>query len=156
MLKSQGGGDPLKEEAHFREVTGFDVQPFSGEVRGETVDLAIPGRGLDFVWARTYQSGPRQTQGSTFGERWTHSYDVNIQPLGGGIVIHDGTGRADTFKLQSNGVYTCPEFFREGTLSNNVFRLTFADTGYWEFNPARHLGRRWQARIRSWIATAIP
>src|SRR5205085_2598183 len=30
---------------------------------------------------------------------------------------------------------TCPEFFSEGTLSNNVFKLTFADTGYWEFNP---------------------
>src|SRR5205085_4623738 len=36
---------------------------------------------------------------------------------------------------QANGVYTCPEFFCEGTLSAGVFRLTFADTGYWEFNP---------------------
>ena len=60
---------------------------------------------------------------------------MNIQPVGGDIVVRNGTGRADTFKPNTSGVYTCPEFFSEGTLVNNVFKLTFADTGYWEFNP---------------------
>jgi len=34
--------------------------------------------------------------------------------------VNDGTRPGDTFKLQTNGVYTCPEFFREGTLSNGI------------------------------------
>ena len=110
-----------------------EVMAFSGEVQQQVVDLAVPGRGLDFIWARTYRS--RTTANSSFGTRWTCSYDVRLQPLGGDIVIHDGTGRADTYFLQTNSTYACPGFFREGTLSNGVFRLVFADGGIWEFNP---------------------
>ena len=121
-----------KETAH--RAKRASVRAFSGEVQLQAVDLEVEGRGLDFVWARTYRS--RQTQGATFGERWTHSYDVHCAQDGsGGMVVFDGTGRRDTFKSNANGVYTCPEFFREGTLSNQVFRLTFADAGYWEFKP---------------------
>ena len=99
----------------------------------QALDLVIPGRGLDFVWARTYNSRIGRTGASANG--WTFSYDVNIQPVGGAIVVRNGTGRADTFTPNTSGVYTCPEFFSEGTLVGNVFKLTFADTGYWEFNP---------------------
>ena len=106
---------------------------FSGEVQQQVVDLAVEGRGLDFVWARTHRL--RQTQSSSFGERWTHSYDAHVQPLGGDILVYDGAGRQDTFSLQTNGTFTCPQFFSEGTLTGGVFRLTFADTGFWEFNP---------------------
>lgn len=112
---------------------GFGVEPFSGEVQGCDVDLAIPGRSLDFIWARTYHSRLGRSGAATNG--WTFSYDLNIQPLGGDILIHNGTGRADTFKPDTNGVYTCPEFFCEGVISNNTFTLTFANTGRWVFNP---------------------
>ena len=117
----------------FRSGAGGGVVPFSGEVQMCELDLVIPGRGLDFIWARTYHSRIGRTGTSMNG--WTFSYDVRLQPYGGGIVIHNGTGRADTFTAGTNGVYTCPEFFSEGTLTGGVFRLTFADTGYWEFNP---------------------
>ncbi|MDQ6630890.1 MAG: DUF6531 domain-containing protein, partial [Verrucomicrobiota bacterium] len=111
-----------------------NVNPFSGEVQQQVVDLAVEGRGLDFIWARTYHS--RLGRLDTAASGWTFSYDVRcFQNSLGGIDVYDGAGRKDTFKLQTNGTYTCPEFFREGTFSNNVFRLTFADTGYWEFNP---------------------
>jgi len=128
------------DEAGSRAAGGEDcddtdpsVMPFSGEVQACAMDMRIPGRGLDFIWARTYRS--RTAANSSFGARWSCSYDINVQPLGGDVVIHDGTGRADTYFLQTNGTYACPGFFREGTLSNNVFRLTFADGGLWEFNP---------------------
>ena len=110
------------------------VDPFSGEVQACAVDLAIPGRELDFVWARTYHSRLGRTGASANG--WTFSYDVSCaQNSSGGIDVYDGTGRKDTFKLGTNGVYTCPELFREGALSNTTFTLTFADTGRWVFNP---------------------
>jgi YD repeat-containing protein len=107
------------------------VSLFSGDVQQQVVDLAIEGRGLDFVWARTYHSRIGRTGSSTNG--WTFSYDVSIQLIGEDVLIRNGTGRADRYIAQTNGVYTCPEFFCEGTLVANVFRLTFADTGYWEF-----------------------
>jgi YD repeat-containing protein len=110
-----------------------DVSLFSGDVQECVVDMAVPGRGLDFVWARTYHSRLGRTGSATNG--WTFSYDLHVQPLGGDLLVHNGTGRADRYVLQTNGVYTCPEFFCEGTLNANVFRLTFADTGYWEFKP---------------------
>ena len=110
------------------------VMPFSGEVQECDVDMVIPGLDLDFVWARTYHSRIGRFGSATNG--WTFSYDVRCaQNSSGGLDVYDGTGRKDTFTLGTNGVYTCPEFFREGTLSNNTFTLTFADTGRWVFNP---------------------
>jgi YD repeat-containing protein len=110
------------------------VMPFSGEVQEGDADLAIPGRGLDFVWARKYHSRIGRFGSATNG--WTFSYDVRCaQNASGGMDTYDGTGRKDTFTQGTNGVYTCPEFFREGTLSNNTFTLTFADTGRWVFSP---------------------
>ena len=109
------------------------VQPFSGEVQLAGVDFAIPGRGLDFIWARTYRS--RTSHAATvLGNRWSHSYDVSVEQDPSGIAVNDGTGRRDVYFPGTNGVYSRPEFFNEGTLSNNTFTLTFPDTGKWVFN----------------------
>jgi phage tail-like protein len=119
-----------KEPAHL-EVPNLIA--FSGELQSSAVDLAIPGRGLDFIFARTYRS--RTGSATVLGNGWDFSYNLSIQPLGGDIVLHSGNGRDDTLFHQTNGTYVADGFFREGTLANNVFRLTFADSGYWEFNP---------------------
>ncbi len=113
----------------------MSIMPLSGEVQAQVVDLTIEGRGLDFVWARTYRS--RAGHLITFDDnRWSFSYNVSCaQNSSGGMDVLDGTGRKDTFTADTNGVYTCPQLFREGTLSNSVFKLTFADSGYWDFNP---------------------
>ena len=109
------------------------VHPFSGEVRVSDADMIIPGRVLDFVWARTYRS--RTGTNTTMGQRWSHSYDIHVEQNSGGILRSDGTGRRDLFTLSTNGVYSLNEFFEEGTISNNAFTLTFPDTGKWVFNP---------------------
>ena len=107
----------------------------SGEVQSQATDLAIPGQGLAFGWTRTYRS--RTGEGTPQGNRWTHCYDVRCVPEPGdtAVWIYDGTGRKDHYERQPDGSYTCPEFFREGTFTGGVFRLIFADTGFWEFNP---------------------
>lgn len=129
VLKSSSGG--LDDDCDG----AADVALFSGEVRVQATDLAVPGQGLDFVWTRTYRS--RTGAPTSQGNRWSHSYDVRAVQNGDTVSLSDGTGRKDIFRRQANGTYACPEFFREGTLdaTTGVFRLTFADTGYWEFNP---------------------
>ena len=103
----------------------------SGEVEEQTTDLFLPGRGLDFAWTRTYRSrtGPNSPQ----GQRWTHCYDVGCAASGSDIVVYDGTGRRDLYRSQPGGIYSCPGFFREGAFTGGVFRLTFANAGFWEF-----------------------
>lgn len=113
---------------------GDEVLVHSGETRRTEVDLCIKGRGMDFIWARCYRSrhGPDSEQGN----RWVFSYDVRIQPVGAHVRVFDGSGRSDVFLQQSDGSYAADQFFREGRFdSNGVFRLTFADTGFWEFIP---------------------
>jgi len=105
----------------------------SGEIQQQVADLVVPGRGLDFIWVRTYRS--RTGEDSPQGTRWSHSYDVRCVQENGVVHLFDGTGRKDTFRQQADGAYTCPGIFREGTLTDGTFRLTFADTGFWEFNP---------------------
>lgn len=106
----------------------------SGEVEVRAVDLAAPGRGLDFVWQRTYRSrtGPSN---STMGVRWSHSYDVWCVTSATEVVVFDGTGRKDKLTRQPDGSFTAPGYFREAVMTNAGLRLTFADGGYWEFAP---------------------
>jgi YD repeat-containing protein len=119
------------DERHLRDKV--DAVLFSGEVQVGEADMVIPGRGLDFVWARTYRSRTAARQGMTYG--WTCSYDVSVSQTTDGIAVFDGTGRSDVYHLGADGVYTRNEFFNEGRLVKNVFTLTFPDTGKWIFNP---------------------
>ncbi len=131
---ARGHGHVTVLKGHDQDCDGdVDIRLHSGELQQQITDLSLPGRGLDFVWTRTYRSrtGPDSPQGT----RWTHGYDVRCAQSGADVAITDGTGRTDTFRLQSDGTYTCPGFFREGSFTGGVFRLTFADTGFWEFRP---------------------
>ena len=105
----------------------------SGEVEADEVDLFIPGVGLDFIWGRRYRSrsGPNTEQGN----RWDFSYNVRVQQVAGGMEVRDGMGRADVFRQDADGLFGRDEHFSVGTITGLVFRLTFADTGYWEFQP---------------------
>jgi len=136
---SPGGGHVTVLKAHADNDSDDDgygdlsLRLHSGEIQQQVADLAVAGRGLDFAWVRSYRS--RTGVDSPQGTRWSHSYDVRCEQNGAEISLFDGTGRRDTLRLQADGSYTCPGLFREGTFSGNTFRLTFADTGFWEFNP---------------------
>jgi len=109
----------------------FSVRPSTGELTCTGVDLAVPGRGPAFIWARTYRSkaGPSTAQ----GEGWDFSYNISATQSGGDVVVRDGEGRTDTFFNQGDGTWSRAEFFRQGTMSGQVFTLMFADKGTWRF-----------------------
>ncbi|HVS19205.1 MAG TPA: DUF6531 domain-containing protein, partial [Planctomycetota bacterium] len=109
-----------------------NVYLHSGEFHLQQRDLVIPGRGLDFVWARTYRSriGPDTGQGNG----WDFSYNLSIEPQGSAIRLHDGGGRSDIYLPQTDGSYAAEEFFRSGSFNpDGTFTLLFADQGTWTF-----------------------
>lgn len=111
-----------------------NVYLHSGELHLQEVDLVIPGRGLDFVWARTYRSriGPDSAQGNG----WDFSYNLWIEMAGNAVRVMDGNGRSDRYLLQPDGSYAARQFFREGRFQpDGTFKLLFADQGTWTFFP---------------------
>lgn len=121
-------------------VSTEQVLPHSGEMLVSAVDLRIPGRGIDFVWQRTYRSrtGPKDAS-SGLGFGWDHSYNIKIrraEPSNPGvrdIVLSDGATRQD--RLIYNGTnFTAPELFVEGIEApTNVLTLTFPNKSQWKF-----------------------
>lgn len=112
---------------------GSGVYAFSGEFHHSEIDLVIPGRGLDFIWARKYRSriGPDTAQSSG----WDFSYNIQIEACGPNVILHDGNSRQDLLRRQPDGTYSTDQLFEEGTFSNGVFILQFADKGTWQFFP---------------------
>ncbi len=130
-------GAPLKmkaKEKANRTKCGSNLRlTSSGQIQVYQEDLVLEGRGLDFVWGRTYLS--RTGTNTAQGARWSSSYDIRCATNGVDMDVFDGAGRKDTFRLRTNGLYACDGMFREGVITGGAFRLTFADTGFWEFNP---------------------
>ncbi len=128
--------DAVADQLPFNNWPGeIDVTPFTAEVQVRVIDMSVPGRGIDFVFARTYRS---QTGIATpMGNGWDHSYNIFVQQLGGDIVVHSGDGRADRYVAGSNGVYSAVGFFNEGQLSDpndfQHFTLKFPNGGMWTF-----------------------
>ena len=117
---------------------------FSGELFETPVDLRIRGRGLDFIWARTYRS--RFGLDTVQGNGWDFSYNVSLRQSGPNITVLEGNARTDLYLLQPNGTWTIKEAFR--TLSQNMngsYTMTFADTGRWDFHPFD--GSPWEGRL---------
>lgn len=114
-----------------------DVYLFSGEAHASAVDLHIPGRGIDFVWARKYRSrvGPDTPQ----GVGWDHGYNVRVESSGGDLLLHDGNTRVDRYHAVQGpqGVTWCAaEFFREiNQEADGSFTCRLAGRGAWRFHP---------------------
>lgn len=112
------------------------VNLFSGEVVHREVDLRIPSRGFDFVWERTHRSRMHGSS-SEFGHGWVHSYDVSIQEVEGGLLLRDGSGRADLLTANALGEYTADGLFATGAFAGDgAFVLVFGNLGTWTFIPA--------------------
>ncbi len=122
------------------------VNLFSGEFYEAVTDLRIPGRGLDFVWARHYRS--RYGQNSDIGNGWDFSYNIRIEMFDVHVRVHDGHGRQDIYLLQPDGTYSRRELFNRGAFNpDGTFTLTFPDMGIWNFRELN--GSQAQGKIAS-------
>ena len=138
-ININGGKVIVDQNAQVNDDADGDGWPvnelFSGEVQLQVTDMAIPGRGLDFIFARTYRSRTDAFSSGVMGSGWTHSCDIFATQTNGGVAVADGTGRNDIYFLGTNGLYSRDQFFNSGSMSNGAFVLTFPDTSQWVFNP---------------------
>jgi len=108
---------------------GAGVHLFSGELFRHEVDLVIPGRGIDFVWARTYRSQQGRFN-SAIGHRWGHSYDIYLRSSGADVILHDGAlAREDVYTAQPANSWHNPEFFRSIVRNPNQSYTVFLPDG---------------------------
>ncbi|MCP4143020.1 MAG: hypothetical protein GY755_22480, partial [Chloroflexi bacterium] len=69
----------------------------SGEFVTGGVDMSIPGRGFDFLLARTYHS--QSLYSGVLGWGWDHNYNKRLLEMyGGDVIYYDGSGRRERFK----------------------------------------------------------
>jgi YD repeat-containing protein len=109
----------------------------SGELQFEEVDLALPGRGLDFAWTRTYRSRAETTTAQ--GAGWDFSFNVSATPQPDGtVVLRPGNGRADTFYPNGTNGWTRDEYFlviHDVDQDGSPDEVIFPDTGKWLLHP---------------------
>lgn len=134
----------------------------SGEWTLPAVDLAINGRGFDYVFARKYES--QALYDGPLGQGWDHNYFARLLELPSGDVFYfDGMGRKELFKLcvdagdDTNA--QCKDEdgkFKEGYISpsGNFVLLSKLEDGYWLIVEADGLNRLFNnygqlARIRT-------
>ena len=112
---------------------------FSGEFYETVEDLRIKGRGMDFVWTRTYRSrwGPNTLQGNG----WDFSYNVFLETSGSLLRTCEGNGRRDDFfpKPGTTNTWIRNEFFSELTREpDDRFTMTFPNLGTWQYCGLSH------------------
>lgn len=126
------------------------VNLYTGEFTQTETDLAVPGRGLSFSFARTYRSKNEFDGPMGFG--WDHNYNTRVTVLPrdsasspakkpGDVIWYDGGGRADRFahKVASDGglSYTSPKgVFSELTKDGDRFYLTQSDGTVFCYRPS--------------------
>ncbi|MFC2146617.1 DUF6531 domain-containing protein, partial [Acidobacteriota bacterium] len=116
----------------------------SGEFVWDDIDLRIPGRGFDFVFARTYRS--QAIYSGVLGWGWDHNYNKRLLELhSGDILYYDGTGRRERFKAIKSGEkiigYTPPKgwFVEFSRNQDGLFHLIYPDRTIESFDGAGRL-----------------
>jgi YD repeat-containing protein len=101
----------------------------TGEFVYSEVDLSIPGRGFDFVFARTYRS--QSIYSGPLGWGWDHNYNKRLVELySGDIIYYDGTGRRERYKKDPiTRKYQAPKgwFTQLQKMVDGTFRLIYPD-----------------------------
>ncbi|MCC7509209.1 MAG: hypothetical protein IT464_07525 [Planctomycetes bacterium] len=133
----------------------------NGEFRHDLPFVSIPGRMLPLAVGGTYRS--RYESLGWLGAGWTVSFDQRLYYHSGGdeIDLYSGSGRIDTFELESGGTagegpYVKAGFFFEIARDNNgtqtktddVFTITYAHGSTATFEAVHiDIGGDWAYRI---------
>ncbi|MBI3819718.1 MAG: hypothetical protein HY286_13565 [Planctomycetes bacterium] len=122
------------------------INLFSGELKITAEDLKIPGRGVDFVWTRTYRS--KTGTATPQGNNWECAYGMHMNRQNESVVFYDGVGNADVYQPQSNNTWIKSGFFDQFTRNvDGSYTLTYANQARATFLPvdgSNTAGLLWQ------------
>jgi RHS repeat-associated protein len=100
---SQGTGDAPTSKSGFH---GDPVNTALGNYTYERTDLKVPGRGIDFVFSRTYNSSD-STLGP-LGYGWSHSYNTYLFNISSGLVsVHYSDGKVLEYENMGGTYQSC-------------------------------------------------
>lgn len=88
------------------EMSDEPVNLATGNYYYKTVDLEIPGNGLQFHFERSYNSKQTGIETSPIGNKWTHSYNIYLENPGEEVIhLYVEDGRQESYHFNENGVY---------------------------------------------------
>ncbi len=98
----------------------------TGEFKTSITDLMIKGRGYDFKFTRTYRS--KYNYNGPLGASWNHNHNERLvftNDGSGDVKYTRGSGRIDTFRQISTGIYEAPSglYMHMQKLPNNGFLI---------------------------------
>lgn len=128
-----GNTDP-RDASSVRLAPGRNGMPGEVSLEYDALTLACPA-GPPLTWTMTYRSMAEVSSGH--GPGWDFAYNIFIEAASSTaptVVIHDGAGRADTFRRAADGTYRADGFSRVGEFAGDVFTLTFSNRGTWTFH----------------------
>ena len=124
------------DDCEYKKGKTNPVLLYSGEKYERAVDLRIKGRGMDFVWSRSYSSKVQPV--TVQGHGWDFSYNIFLLQDGSGLRFCNGAGRDDLYRPvagQANK-WSRNGFFRQIEMDENgVYRMVRADKSIDEFHP---------------------
>lgn len=122
--KSSGGGGGA----------GDPVYLATGEFVHSETDLMIKGRGIDFVWTRSYAS--QEGVLTPMGHNWDFNYNIRIQKSGRVMKLQHGAANQELLYENAEGEFERREF--DLVLAENedaTFTMTYSDGNRFHFHP---------------------
>lgn len=124
------------------------VDLHEGEVFYRSVDMSIPGKGLDFAFVRVYRS--QITYGGPLGWNWSHNFDQRVLLSGSDVQHVDGLRlTVDTYSSVATNLYECdtPGVYRKARLDGTEWCIREREGTIRRFWPLD--GSAKQGRLKS-------
>ncbi len=123
------GGD--EKECKF---SCLPVKPGTGSYTTRAVDVSLPGRLIDLVFARSYNSDDKS--GGPLGYGWSHGYHWRLRDYGATVEVRGGDGSRDTYTKNPDGTYADPPDVFNTLVANidGTFTLTQKDQRSFDFD----------------------
>lgn len=113
---------------------GDPVHLASGEFVHEETDMVIKGRGMDFVWKRSYAS--QEGKLTPMGHNWDVNFNLRIFPEGRIIRLKHGRSNDDFLYELEPGVYDRAAMDLDlQKQPDESYTLTFGNQAKWDFHP---------------------
>ena len=121
-------------------VFGDPVNTATGNYVYQHQDLSMPGKGMPFIFERTYNS--RDPQNGPLGYGWTHQWNaITTVESGGNVTVRWGDGSTQTWAPNGSGGFTPQQsVFDTLTLSAGRYTVKKKDWTEYRFNAAQRLG----------------